>query len=284
MTRDPDAPIEVNPATGRTVFVSTDIAITNRNANQPANGGASLFVDKREFLSVELTFRMFVKNGGATIEPPHPTQLLRFRTARGTSYVLRHTDKIDYCEFLFEAAEAWQSFIMNGRWHTGAYYPMQELSKKACKSRKYRVPIGTGVLIHAQFSDRKPGVNRQHIESLQSPTLEFSPSLMKIQSNKLRRLYVKYDGFCWYCDQHVKENEASIEHLVAVVNGGKNHFTNLVLAHKRCNSVAGTITVQKKEALRELARSGIDIKQAKKFIECTSPALQKTLEVQHVAR
>lgn len=60
------------------------------------------------------------------------------------------------------------------------------------------------------------------------------------------------DG-CFYCLLHVKEDDASVEHLVALVHGGPNHLSNLALAHKKCNSDVGHLSLMEKFKVRERA-------------------------------
>jgi hypothetical protein len=60
---------------------------------------------------------------------------------------------------------------------------------------------------------------------------------------------------CFYCNEHVAEDEATIEHLVARSMGGPNHMANYVLAHARCNQTAGNLSVAEKVRLRDRMRT-----------------------------
>lgn len=61
------------------------------------------------------------------------------------------------------------------------------------------------------------------------------------------------DGYnCWFCGTDFShDNKPTIEHMVAVANGGPNHTSNYVLACKICNDRAGTLSVSEKVALRD---------------------------------
>lgn len=56
---------------------------------------------------------------------------------------------------------------------------------------------------------------------------------------------------CFYCGSDTDESNRSIEHLVALAHGGPNHMSNMVLAHRRCNSNAGHLSAMEKIRLRE---------------------------------
>jgi hypothetical protein len=63
---------------------------------------------------------------------------------------------------------------------------------------------------------------------------------------------MKRDGTnCFYCSQKMPEDDRSIEHLVPVAHGGPNHLSNLVLAHRKCNTKAGHLSAMDKIRLRE---------------------------------
>ncbi|MDP9652049.1 HNH endonuclease [Paraburkholderia caledonica] len=67
---------------------------------------------------------------------------------------------------------------------------------------------------------------------------------------------LKRDGAgCFYCGGDTSEEDRSLEHLVAIAHGGPNHLSNLVLAHRKCNSQAGHLSVMEKIRARETNRS-----------------------------
>jgi hypothetical protein len=67
---------------------------------------------------------------------------------------------------------------------------------------------------------------------------------------------IKRDGdACFYCGASTSEDDRSLEHLVSIAHGGPNHLSNLVLAHRKCNSDAGHMSVMEKILAREKNRS-----------------------------
>jgi hypothetical protein len=56
---------------------------------------------------------------------------------------------------------------------------------------------------------------------------------------------------CFFCGLDMDPADRTIEHLVPVAHGGPNHLSNLVLAHRACNSNAGHLSVMDKIRLRE---------------------------------
>ena len=77
----------------------------------------------------------------------------------------------------------------------------------------------------------------------------------------------KRDGDdCWYCGgRFAPDNEPSepglkltIEHLCPVIHGGPDHLGNLVIAHEKCNTKAGNLSVADKVRMRESMRSVLE--------------------------
>lgn len=56
---------------------------------------------------------------------------------------------------------------------------------------------------------------------------------------------------CFYCLLPMAANDITIEHLLATKNGGSSSRANLVLAHERCNHLAGHLSVMAKIRMRE---------------------------------
>jgi hypothetical protein len=59
---------------------------------------------------------------------------------------------------------------------------------------------------------------------------------------------------CFYCGEDTSEDDRSLEHLVPIAHGGPNHLSNLVLAHRKCNSKAGHMSAMEKIRAREAYR------------------------------
>jgi len=78
----------------------------------------------------------------------------------------------------------------------------------------------------------------------------------------IRTLRERDGDLCFYCFHFVAEAEESVEHLVPTVHHGPNHISNMVLAHARCNHLAGHLDVMSKIKIREKNRSAINCKGA----------------------
>ena len=50
---------------------------------------------------------------------------------------------------------------------------------------------------------------------------------------------------CFYCGKPLNE-DITLEHLLALVSGGKNILSNMVLCHEKCNQEAGILTIVEK--------------------------------------
>ncbi|MGB3290971.1 MAG: HNH endonuclease [Burkholderiaceae bacterium] len=71
---------------------------------------------------------------------------------------------------------------------------------------------------------------------------------------------IRRDGReCFYCGLDTTDEDASVEHVVPLNAGGTNHIANKVLAHKRCNSEAGHLSVIEKIKLRESKRAALSV-------------------------
>lgn len=73
----------------------------------------------------------------------------------------------------------------------------------------------------------------------------------RVQGSKAKARLLERDGdVCFYCGEPLGD-DITVEHFVAIAHGGGNHMSNLALAHKKCNSIAGNLSVVEKVALRE---------------------------------
>jgi len=41
---------------------------------------------------------------------------------------------------------------------------------------------------------------------------------------------------CWVCGQHVPHEQATLEHIQPLSEGGNSHLENLAISHGHCNS------------------------------------------------
>ena len=62
----------------------------------------------------------------------------------------------------------------------------------------------------------------------------------------LDRLMFAQGGLCFFCKQPLPKSEASVEHLVASANGGKNHDENCVACCKAVNALLGSMSLKEK--------------------------------------
>lgn len=72
---------------------------------------------------------------------------------------------------------------------------------------------------------------------------------------KKKLLMIRDGNCCFYCGERMCYESMTVEHLLSIVHGGSNRLENLVLAHRRCNGLAGDLSVFEKVQLREKMRS-----------------------------
>ena len=66
-----------------------------------------------------------------------------------------------------------------------------------------------------------------------------------IRSGRRRTIYrmlkKKHDGTvpCFVCGRHVKEKNATLEHIIPVSKGGTDDMENLAISHYQCNQRRG---------------------------------------------
>ena len=56
---------------------------------------------------------------------------------------------------------------------------------------------------------------------------------LKIYKTIARQLHGKVP--CWVCREHVEINDATLEHIQPLSEGGNSHIENLAISHARCN-------------------------------------------------
>lgn len=84
----------------------------------------------------------------------------------------------------------------------------------------------------------------------------------RIQRKTVEELLAERDGCqCFYCSAIVygpsSEAKPTLEHLVAISDGGNNHLSNLALACEPCNTEAASLPVIQKVKLRETKRAKV---------------------------
>lgn len=79
--------------------------------------------------------------------------------------------------------------------------------------------------------------------------------LWKPSKKEIRKFLRDRDGNeCWFCGK-IMGQRANVEHLIPVSHGGPDCMSNKVLAHPRCNRMAGNKPLVAKIALRESMRA-----------------------------
>lgn len=64
-----------------------------------------------------------------------------------------------------------------------------------------------------------------------------------------KRLLIRDGNDCFFCCKPLGD-DVTVEHLVSLVQGGKNTLGNMVLSHEECNNQAGNATVKQKIDIR----------------------------------
>lgn len=62
----------------------------------------------------------------------------------------------------------------------------------------------------------------------------------------IERLLFAQGGECFFCQQQLSPADASVEHLVATANGGRNGEDNTVACCKALNSLLGSMSLKEK--------------------------------------
>ena len=56
-------------------------------------------------------------------------------------------------------------------------------------------------------------------------------------------VYLRTNGHCWYCGEHVPMADATHDHLVPIIAGGTTTLENLVMACRACNGAKGHLSL-----------------------------------------
>lgn len=62
----------------------------------------------------------------------------------------------------------------------------------------------------------------------------------------IERLLFAQGGLCFFCQRALSPTDASVEHLVAAANGGRNHPDNTVACCKALNTLLGHMSLKEK--------------------------------------
>lgn len=83
------------------------------------------------------------------------------------------------------------------------------------------------------------------------PTLRSSSPILK---PRVRRLILNHGSMCHFCSLPMPLSDVTIEHWFAKSLGGDNRYENLRLAHRRCNEIAGSLSIRQKNRIRHQMR------------------------------
>jgi len=80
----------------------------------------------------------------------------------------------------------------------------------------------------------------------------------KKRASRVRTLRSRDGDGCFYCGRVMESGDLTLEHLLSIKDGGTSNLANLVLAHRRCNEIAGDLPIIAKIKLREnlMSRQG----------------------------
>lgn len=121
---------------------------------------------------------------------------------------------------------------------------------------RFRSRRGIGVVYTSRrgFSVSGPRVTEAY-ECMREckPWAEKGKPAKRTQGSARKRQLIDRDGdLCFYCFKAL-DNDITVEHLVAINQGGPDRLENVVLAHSKCNQSAGSLPVIEKIKLRERA-------------------------------
>lgn len=65
-------------------------------------------------------------------------------------------------------------------------------------------------------------------------------------NSKLKRLYYRQGGRCFYCDQSLRLTDASLDHVIPKAHGGTDDMENLVCCCKAINQLFADVSAKSK--------------------------------------
>lgn len=89
--------------------------------------------------------------------------------------------------------------------------------------------------------------NSKPVAKTPAPTQATPPRIPTPKSQtKLQKLLYLQTGRCFFCGEHLRTEDASIEHLNPKSRGGTNAQDNLVVCHKSLNATFGDMELKQK--------------------------------------
>lgn len=101
-----------------------------------------------------------------------------------------------------------------------------------------------------QHGWRAMGWAAEHLICLSRHTHMPDIRAKQILKPRVRRLVLQHGSSCHFCDDPMPFSDLTVEHWLAKSLGGDSRPDNLRLAHRRCNELAGSLTIKQKNRLR----------------------------------
>jgi len=127
----------------------------------------------------------------------------------------------------------------------------------------FRFKYEKGVLILYKNAAGQYSVNSNDVHTAFRCCMENNPFPWKIKpvnrnrTSQYKKSVRMRDGDeCFYCGVDVEdEKNMTLEHLLSLAHGGRNRLENMAIAHKKCNEMAGKMSVVEKVKLRDRLRA-----------------------------
>ena len=139
----------------------------------------------------------------------------------------------------------WETTRRWGMKNTATLAPMDALQAQRARDNAYSYyfapyPHASLEVIKRLYRDTVDAINVAVIRKAKKPR----------SSSKIRATLLERDGAnCWLCHDPLGA-DMTIEHKIALANGGTWAFHNLALAHHDCNRLMGRAGIVAKEAAR----------------------------------
>jgi 5-methylcytosine-specific restriction endonuclease McrA len=122
-----------------------------------------------------------------------------------------------------------------------------------------RFRSANGICVVYQKANGKVSYSNEHAHNAYTAFIEARKWTAGEISERIRRktveeLLFERDGVkCFFCDLPFSKvgNPPTLEHLLAISDGGNNHLSNLCLAHEECNKAAANLSIVEKVKLRD---------------------------------
>lgn len=174
------------------------------------------------FRGREESFKKWVEENGGVVHPStNEWEVVRYRKNGVVSIIYRN--KKGRYSLLGRSLDDVDEFTRSVK---------GEASYKDLEAAGYLAPLEIDLLMRRYEKTRNMKTPTEHQHPMQKPGRSNGEA-------KRERLRERDGNRCWFCDREMGD-DATIEHLRPKAEGGTNRFDNLVLAHTRCNAMAGS--------------------------------------------